>query len=124
MTQVLHTTTWGFFTSRLPDLFIHSPKALKEAIMTDIDDLVQMFWTSSDGAVEVPFFAMLRLLEILEVCFDKLEVCFDIISFIDSDFADKIYRCPPSRRLTTESEPNWRYCLMGIEINLIRHFLM
>ena len=49
--------------------------------MTDIDELVQMFWTSSDGAVEVPFFAMLRLLEILQECFDKLEVCLDINPF-------------------------------------------
>jgi hypothetical protein len=38
--------------------------------MTDIDDLVQEFWrTSSDGVVGAPFFAMRRLLEILEVCF-------------------------------------------------------
>ena len=45
--------------------------------MTDINDLVQDFWrTSSD--VEPSFFAMHRLLEILQGC---LEVCFfDIIS--------------------------------------------
>ena len=53
--------------------------------MTDINDLVQEFWrSSSDGAVEASFFAMRRLLEILQGCFDILEVCFDIISVIAS----------------------------------------
>jgi hypothetical protein len=41
ITRVLHTTTWDYFTSRLPDRFSHSPKVVKEAIMTDINDLVQ-----------------------------------------------------------------------------------
>jgi hypothetical protein len=37
--------------------------------------------TSSDGAVESSFFAMCRLLDILQTCsLLKLEVCFDIIS--------------------------------------------
>jgi hypothetical protein len=60
--------------------------------MTDINDLVQEFWmASSDGAVGASFFAMRRLLEILQNCFDFLEVCFDIISFFATtvDFADK-----------------------------------
>ena len=44
--------------------------------MTDINDLVQEFWTaSSDGTVGA-FFAMRRLHEILQKCFDNLEVCF------------------------------------------------
>ena len=70
ITPVLHTTTWDYFTSRLPDCFIRSPKEVKEAIMTDINDLVQEFWTSSDGTVGAALFAMRRLLEILQVCFD------------------------------------------------------
>ena len=51
--------------------------------MTDIsNDLVQEFWrTSSDGDVEASFSAMhpSRLFEILQKCFDGLEVCVDII---------------------------------------------
>ena len=55
--------------------------------MTDITDLVQEFWrTSSD--VEPSFFAMHRLLEILQGC---LKVCFDIISVFATaiDLADE-----------------------------------
>ena len=54
--------------------------------MTDINDLVQEFWTSRIGAVETSFIAMRsnRLLKILQECLDSLEddvkVCFDIIS--------------------------------------------
>ena len=73
--RVLHTTTWVYFKSSLPSRFIRSPKAVKEAIMRDINGLVQEFWeTSNDGAVGTSFFAMLRLLEILQECFDTLEV--------------------------------------------------
>jgi hypothetical protein len=85
MTRVSYTTTWAYFTSRLPDRFIHSPKVVQEAIMTDINDLVQEFWrTSSDGNVGAPSFAMHRLFEILQRCFNILEVCFDIISFFST----------------------------------------
>ena len=81
MTRILHTTTWAYFTSRLPDRFIRSPDVVQEAIMTDINDLMQEFWrTSSDGDVGASFFAMRRLFEILQRCFNILEVCFDIIS--------------------------------------------
>jgi hypothetical protein len=67
ISQVLHTTTWNYFTSRLPDRFSCSPKEVKEAIMTDINDLVQEFLrTSSD--VGASSFAMCRLHEILEGC--------------------------------------------------------
>ena len=66
ITRVPHTSTWKFFTSHLPFQFRHSPKAVKEAIMTDINDLVQEFWrNSSDGAVGASFFEMRRLYEIL-----------------------------------------------------------
>ena len=47
--------------------------------MGDINDLVQEFWrTSSDEpeAVGESFFAMRRLLKILQECFRFLEVCF------------------------------------------------
>ena len=47
--------------------------------MTDINDLVQEFWTSSDGAVWASFIAMRRLLEILDGCLNFWKVCFDII---------------------------------------------
>jgi hypothetical protein len=72
ITRVLHTTTWDYFTSCLPDRFGRSPKSVKETIMTDINDLLQEFcdFSSDVGAF---FFAMRRLLEILEKC---LEVCF------------------------------------------------
>ena len=88
--------------------------------MTEIDDLVQEFWsTSRYGAVGVSLFAMRRLLEILQEC---LEVCFDIIAVIGTavDLADNFfYRCPfipgtiPSghvRSLTKpDSVPNLKY---------------
>ena len=65
--RVPHAPTWKFFTSYLPTRFHRSPKAVKEAIMTDINDLVQDFWrTSSDGAVGASFFEIRRLYEILE----------------------------------------------------------
>ena len=93
--------------------------------MTDINDLVQEFWTSSYGAVEASFCAMRRLLEVLEGCFDLIEVCFDIMSVFATtvDSADKIYSpigpiqtCKISACwLMAESEPNLSYCLMGIE---------
>jgi hypothetical protein len=92
ITRVLHTTTWDYFTSRLPDRFSSSPKAVKEAIMTDINDFVQEFRrTSSDGAVGASFFPMRVLLEILQDCFNNLEVSFDIISVFATavDLAEK-----------------------------------
>jgi hypothetical protein len=78
ITRVLHTKTRDYFTPYLPVRFTSSPKEMQEAIMTDINDLVQEFWrTSSDGAGAVgeSFFAMLHLLEILQLCFDELKVC-------------------------------------------------
>jgi hypothetical protein len=83
ITPVLHTKTWDYFTSRLPDRFSRSPKVVKEEIMRDINNLVQEFWrTSSDGAVGAPFSEMRQLLEILQVCSDNFEVCFDIVSVL------------------------------------------
>ena len=77
ITGVIHTSTWKYFILRLPDHFSRSPKVVKEAIMKDINDLVQEFGrTSSDGVTGASFFEMRRLLEILQDCFD-LEVCFD-----------------------------------------------
>ena len=93
--RALHTTTWDYFTSCLPGRFSRSPEVVKGAIMTDINALVQEFWTTSrDAAVGASFFAMRRLLEILERCSEFLEVCSDIISvFASAVLADKIYRC-------------------------------
>ena len=79
----LHTATWVYFSSRLPYRFIRSPKAVQEAIMTDINALVQEFRrTSRDGAVGASFFAMRRLFGILKRCY-YLKVCFDIKKFRD-----------------------------------------
>ena len=72
----VHTTTWDYFSSNLPEDFCSSPKVVKEAIITDIDNLVKEFRRISSD-VGASFFAMRRLLDILQ---DILEVCFDIIS--------------------------------------------
>ena len=79
ITRILHTTTWDFFTRYLQNLFIFCPKVVMEAIMTDINDLVQEFWTSSDGADGASFIAMRRLLEILHESLVLWKVCFDMI---------------------------------------------
>ena len=86
MSSITHTTAWIYITPRLPNCFSRSPNAVKEAIMTDINDLVQEFW--SDGAVGASFCAMRRLHEILQRC---LEVSFDIISVFATavNLADK-----------------------------------
>ena len=88
ITCVLNTAAWKFFTTDLPRRFSRSRKVVVKAIMTDINDLVQEFWrTSNDGAVGAPFFEMRRLLEILQECNGR-EVCFDIHS-IFATAADK-----------------------------------
>ena len=80
ITRILHTT-WDYFTSKLPDRFSRSPKVVKEAIMTDINHLIQEFWgTSSSGVEGASLFAMRRLFEILQKCSDIMEVCFVITS--------------------------------------------
>jgi hypothetical protein len=79
-TRVLHTATWDYFILELPGRFIDSPKVVKEAIMTDINDLVQEFGrTSCDEAVGASFFAIRSLFEILRRCYGYLKVCFDIL---------------------------------------------
>ena len=97
ITQVLCSATWNYFTSHLPEHFSRSLKVVKEAIMTDINDLVEEFWkTLSDGAVGAPFFEMRRLFEILQKCFDNLEVRSYISVFATTssvDLADKTNRC-------------------------------
>jgi hypothetical protein len=69
ITRVLHTETWRFLTSCLPHRFRCSPRVVKEAIMIDINDLVQELMTSSDGVVDASFFEIRGLLNILQVCF-------------------------------------------------------
>ena len=90
---ILHTTTWNYFTSHLPHQFHHSPKVVKEVIMSEINDLVQdlEFWRtskSSDGAVAVSFFAMCCLHEILQWCW-KCVLFFIVVTVTAIDLADK-----------------------------------
>ena len=67
----VHTSTWDYFNSRLPDRFFCSPKVVMEAIMTDFNDFVQEFLrTSSDGDVGASFFELRRLHGILEGCLE------------------------------------------------------
>ena len=93
---------WAHFMA-----FIRSPKLVKEAIMTDINDLVQECWrTSSDGAVEVFLLPMRRLFKILQECFIISKVCFDIISVFATavDLADE--------NMQRSADPNswqWHY---------------
>ena len=72
----VHTTTWYYFSTHLPEDFRRSPKVVQEVIMTDIDELVEEF-RRTPCDVGASFFAMRRLLDILQ---DILEVCFDNIS--------------------------------------------
>ena len=78
ITQVLHTATWKYLIRYLPDRFVHSPKVVKEAIMTDINELVKEFCRISSD-VGASFFAMCCLFDILQRIF---KVCFDIISVL------------------------------------------
>ena len=57
--------------------------------MTDINDLIQEFWTSSNGA-GTSLLATRCLFGILQTCFHSFDVCFDIISsFVTAfDLAD------------------------------------
>ena len=88
--HVLHTTTWDYFTSHLPDRFSRSPKVVKEAIMADVNDLERDFWaTSSDGDVGASIFAMRRLHDILQQWFVTSEVCFDVVSVFANVVDDK-----------------------------------
>ena len=74
ISQAPHAATWDYLISHLPDHFIGSPNVVKEAIITDIKDLVQEFWrTSIDEVNGESIFAMRRLHEILR---QGLEVCF------------------------------------------------
>ena len=122
ITRILHPKTWVYFTSRLPNRFNRSPKEVKEAIMTDINDLVQEFWrTSSIRDIGASFVAMRRLFEILETC---SEVCVIISVFATTvGLANKVYSRQQSPILITIPEPDLSYCLRGIERCLIGHVL-
>ena len=78
----VHATTWDYFTESLKGRFICSPKVVMEEIMTDVNDLVQEFQTSSNGAIAASLFAMRRLYDIFLECFRLFNVCFDIISVL------------------------------------------
>ena len=61
--------------------------------MTDINDLVQEFWTSSNGAVGTSFFAMRRLLGSLQKGYE-LVVCFAFFATAVAVELITIYRHP------------------------------
>ena len=91
-TTCVHTRTWDYFNKSIlvPHRFVHSPKLVMEEIVTNVNDLVQEFWTSSNGAVAsgASLIAMRRLYEVL---LEYYNVCFDISVFataVDSDLAD------------------------------------
>ncbi|KAF8815804.1 hypothetical protein BYT27DRAFT_7155408 [Phlegmacium glaucopus] len=66
-TRLPHSATWDYVKFHLPPRFIKSPKLVKDAIMTDIDELMQEFCKiSSSGAVDVFLTAMLCLMWILK----------------------------------------------------------
>ena len=110
ITRVPHATTRAYFTQRLGDLFIFSSEVVKEEIMTDINDLVQEFLTtSSDGAIEGSILAMIHSLEILKRCFNSLEVCFNIVvsSFVTAaHLADKNLQISVSCQYDAQSLDN------------------
>ena len=114
ITRILHITTWDYFTSRLPYRLILSQKVVREAIMTELNDLVQELWrTSSDEADRTSLFAMHRLLGILGRCFNHSEVCFDF-STTAFDLADKyVQMTGPDPRdddsLTSQYYDQWDY---------------
>ena len=63
--------------------------------MTNINDLMQEFWITSNAAVGTSFFAIRsdRLLGILEECFNHLEVCLILFLFFRPvDLLITIYR--------------------------------
>ena len=70
ITRVPRTATWMFLFNSDPSFrsrFRLSSKVVREAITTDINNLVQEFWrTSNDEAVGASLFEMRRLHEILE----------------------------------------------------------
>ena len=82
-TICVHTATLDYFTSCLPDRFSRSPKAVKEAVMSDINDLVREFWrNSSHGAVGASFYALRFLFEILQHGVLLFWKCVVIIPFL------------------------------------------
>ena len=130
ITRSLHTVTWVYFTSCLPDIFSRSPIGVKEAIMTDINDFVEEFsGTSSDQAVWASCFALCRLFEFLQRCSEIL-VCFSILVTAVNLTDVKIIRrqqfsstISPSQTLMAESETNFTTCFLGIDSCLISYYL-
>ncbi|KAF8816495.1 hypothetical protein BYT27DRAFT_7182051 [Phlegmacium glaucopus] len=82
-TQLPHSATWGYVKFHLPRRFITSPRRVKDAIITDITELIQEFWKISDNElVDVFFTAMLCLGWILE----------EIGSVVTDDALLRVYR--------------------------------
>ena len=94
--------------------------------MTDINDLVQELWsTSNDGAVGASFFAMRNFGRLFESVF----ILFPLLR-LPLTWLRKIYRSLHSRIIITSrtssklnSVPNLRNFLMGIERYLINYSL-
>ena len=79
---VLRAATWSFFASHLPSHFSYSPKLVKEAIMADINGLMQDSWKTSDcnEAGRKSYLAMWHLLDVLQECLYIFDVRFNLIS--------------------------------------------
>jgi hypothetical protein len=67
--QAPHRATWHYFKSYLPAHFMRCPKVVKDAITTDINDLMQQSWQTSTDGVDIFCPPMCRLRQILQVCF-------------------------------------------------------
>ena len=85
----LHGKTWDHIKTYLPDDFIHCPEVVRDAIMMDIDNLLQEFWKTADiGAVDVRRFTLIRLL------LDILRVCLNITYFYFTTIIDFAHNNP------------------------------
>ena len=67
--RIPHSETWAYFKKHLAGYLISPTTLVTDAIMTDLHDLVQEFWTISGGGVvtvDVSFTAMCCLLAIFQ----------------------------------------------------------
>ncbi|KAF8816522.1 hypothetical protein BYT27DRAFT_7154559 [Phlegmacium glaucopus] len=96
-TRLPHSATWYYVQSHLPWHFIESPKRVRDAIMMDINELIQEFWKiSNNGAIGVFFTAMLCLMWGLEAIMSPatddefLEVYHACQKMVDQSFTESI----------------------------------
>ena len=69
-TRFPRRATWHYFEAYLPDYFMCCSNVVKDAITTDINDLMQQFWRTSTDGLDIFCPAICRLREILQVCLD------------------------------------------------------